>query len=164
MAGKEHTVFLAFNVPPQVEQNYVFEIWKVFVRSVYITRHKLAPLKITTRHFAAMAVLASPSSPATQSTIAKHMGLSPNVVLAMIDYLDRLGYTRRVQNPSNRRENIVLLSKKGRNAYDQAVGILREVEKELLVCLTEEERTQSWALTKKLAEAVPSIRDVAIDF
>ena len=46
----------------------------------------------------------------------------------------------RVQNPSNRRENIVLLSNKGRNAYDQAVGILRQVEEELLAALTEEER------------------------
>ena len=164
MAGKEHTVFLTFNVPPQVEENYVFEVWKIFVRAVYLTRLKLAPLKITTRHFAAMAVLASPNSPATQSAICKSMGLSPNVVLAMVDYLDGLGYTRRVQNPSNRRENIVLLSKKGRNAYDQAVGLLRQVEEELLAGLAEEEREQGWVITKKLAEAAPSIRELAIEF
>lgn len=148
----------------QVEENYIFEIWKVFVRSVYITRQKLAPLKITTRHFAAMAVLASPNSPTTQSAIAKGMGLSPNVVLAMIDYLDRLGYTKRVQNASNRRENIVLLSKKGRNAYEQAVGLLRQVEKEILAPLSDEEREQNRAIAKKLGEGAPSIRELAIDF
>lgn len=164
MAKKEHTVFLAFDVPPQVEENYVFDLWKVFARSVYITRQKLAPLKIATRHYVAMAVLASSDDSATQSTLIKCMGLSPNIVLAMIDYLDHLGYTRRVQNPRNRRENIVVLSKKGRNTYDQAVRLLRQAEQELLVSLSGEELKQCRDITKRLEEPVLSIRDLAISF
>ena len=164
MARKEHTVFLAFDVPPDVEENYVFEIWKLFARSVYLTRKKLAPLKIATRHYSAMAVLASSHHSATQSTLVQRMGLSPNVVLSLVDYLDGLGYTKRVQNPRNRRENLVLLSKKGRHAYDQAVLLLRQVEKELLAQLSSEEGMQCLAIARKLGKSAPRTRDLAIDF
>jgi len=92
------------------------------------------------------------------------MGLSPNVVLAMVDYLDGLGYTKRVQNPRNRRENIVLLSKKGRTAYDQAIVLLREVEQELLAPLTGEQCQQCVEIVKKLGSSAPPTRDLAIDF
>jgi DNA-binding MarR family transcriptional regulator len=163
MAKKGRTVFLAFDVPLEVEQNYVFEIWKAFARSLYITRQKLAPLKIATRHYTAMAILASSDHSATQSTLVKRMGLSPNVVLGMVDYLDRLGYTKRVRNPRNRRENIVLLSEKGRNAYDQAFRLLKQAEQEFLSSLSGEECKQFLDITKKLGESVPSIRDLAID-
>ena len=164
MARKEHTVYLAFDVPPNIGPNYVFEIWKLFARSVHITRQKLAPLKIATRHYAALAILTSSDHSATQSALAERMGLSPNVVMAMIDYLDRLGYTRRVQNPHNRRENIVVLSKKGRAVYDQASQLLRQAEQELMASLSREESKQYLEITKKLGTSVPSIRDLAIYF
>jgi len=164
MARKEHTIFLAFDVPAAVEENYVFGVWRLFAQSVYLTRKKLAPLKIATRHYAALAVLASSNHSATQSTLVQVMGLSPNVVLAMVDYLDGLGYTKRVQNPRNRRENIVLLSKKGRTAYDQAIVLLREVEQELLAPLTGEQCQQCVEIVKKLASSAPPTRDLAIDF
>ena len=164
MARKEHTIFLAFDVPPEVEENYVFGVWKLFAQSVFLTRKKLAPLKIATRHYAAMAVLASSNHSATQSTLVQVMGLSPNVVLAMVDYLDGLGYTKRVQNPRNRRENLVLLSKKGRTAYDQAIVLLREVEQELLAPLSVEQCKQSTEIIKKLGSSAPPTRHLAIDF
>jgi DNA-binding MarR family transcriptional regulator len=164
MARKEHTIFLAFDVPPEVEENYVFGVWKLFAQSVFLTRKKLAPLKIATRHYAAMAVLASSNHSATQSTLVQVMGLSPNVVLAMVDYLDGLGYTKRVQNPRNRRENLVLLSKKGRTAYDQAIVLLREVEQELLAPLSDEQCKQSTEIIKKLGSSAPPTRHLAIDF
>jgi len=69
MARKEHTIFLAFDVPAAVEENYVFGVWRLFAQSVYLTRKKLAPLKIATRHYAALAVLASSNHSATQSTL-----------------------------------------------------------------------------------------------
>jgi DNA-binding MarR family transcriptional regulator len=164
MAKRERRVFLAFKVPPEVEQNYVFEVWNIFAQSVYVTRQKLAPLKIATRHYAAMAILAASDHSATQSALIKSMGLSPNVVLGMVDDLDRLGYTRRVQNPRNRRENIVLLSKKGRDAYDKALELLRQAEKELLSALTQQECEKFLEITRKLERSVPSGRDLAAMF
>jgi DNA-binding MarR family transcriptional regulator len=103
-----------------------------------------------------MAILASSNHSANQSTLVEKLGLSPNVVLAMVDYLDQLGYTRRVQNPRNRRENIVLLSKKGRRAYDRAVILLRRAEQELLAPLSSDEENQCQVTTRKLASVLPN--------
>lgn len=164
MARKERRIFLTFDVPPEVEQNYVFEVWKVFAQSAYVTQRKLAPLKIATRHYIAMAILVASDHSATQTTLIKSMGLSPNVVLSMIDYLDRLGYTRRVPNPRNRRENIVLLSKRGSNAYDEALLLMRQAEKELLSALTEQECKQFLEIAQKLGKSVPPMRDLAMTF
>jgi DNA-binding MarR family transcriptional regulator len=155
MTRKDHKTFLVFNVPPQVEANYVLNLWKVFAQSMYVTSQKLAPLKIATRHYVAMAVLASSKDFASQSTLVQCMGLSPNVVLTMVDYLDELGYTRRVQNPRNRRENIVLLSKKGRVAYDSAVVLLQQAEQEILAPLSGQESEQYQNATRKLSAYVP---------
>jgi len=162
MARKGHMVFLAFDVPLQAGENCIFDVWKMFTRSVHIAQGKLAPLKIAIRHYAAMALLATSDS-TTQSTLVKSMGLSPNVVLAMIDYLDDLGYTRRVQNPRNRRENIVLLSKKGRDVYDRAVRLLRQAEQELMAPLSDEDGKRWRELSKKLEESAPSKRELAME-
>ena len=43
MAGKEHAISLSFDVPAEVEENFALDIWRVFARSVYIIRRKLAP-------------------------------------------------------------------------------------------------------------------------
>jgi DNA-binding MarR family transcriptional regulator len=156
MGRKDNRGIFGFDVPATVEESYFFEISKVFARAANITRLKLAPLKIESRDYVAMAVLAPVEHAATQSRLVKDMGISPNVVLAMIDNLDHLGYTKRLQNPKNRRENVVLLTKEGRQVYDQAVLLVRQAEEELLAPLSVEEREQCLALTRKLYEQVPS--------
>jgi DNA-binding MarR family transcriptional regulator len=57
-----------------------------------------------------------------------------------------------VQNPQNRRENLVLLTKRGRDVYEQAALLVREAEEELLAPLSAEEREQCRSLTRKLNE------------
>jgi DNA-binding MarR family transcriptional regulator len=145
---------LGFDVPAILRECYCLEISKVCARAADITRSKLAPLKIVSRDYVAMALLAPTGEPATQSILVKQMGISPNLVLAMIDNLDSLGYTKRVQNPQNRRENLVLLTKRGRDVYEQAALLVREAEEELLAPLSLEEREQCRALTRKLYEPV----------
>ena len=150
MRRKDIGDVLGFDVPAVVKKSYFLEISKAFARATNITRSKLAPLKIASRDYVAMALLAPVDEPATQSILVRQMGVSPNVVLAMVDHLDRLGYTKRVQNPQNRRENLVLLTKRGRDVYDQAVLLVREAEEELLAPLSHDEREQCRALTRKL--------------
>lgn len=164
MARKNHGRLLPFSVPPQVEKNYIFEIWELFIRTAHITTRKLGPLRIASRHYAALAILAPPDKPATQSMLAKQMGLSPNIVLAMVDYLDRLGYTRRVQNARNRRENVVILTTKGRKTYDLAVRLLQEAEEELMATLSAQERDQFRTLTRKLCPPAPPAGNLPREF
>jgi len=139
MAGKEHAISLSFDVPAEVEENFALDIWRG-LRGRSTSYAGNSRLKIVTSHYTAMAVLAAPDKTATQSSLVKSMGISPNVAVALVGYLDRLGYTRRVQNPRDRREDIVLLTKRRRKVYDQAVRSLWQVEEELLAPLLVEER------------------------
>jgi DNA-binding MarR family transcriptional regulator len=59
-------------------------------------------------------VAASSPRPVTQKQIAKHLGLNQNVIVLLLDKLEKSGHARRVRNPDNRREQFVRLTPKGR--------------------------------------------------
>jgi len=52
--------------------------------------------------------------PVTQKQIAKHLALNENVLVLLLDRLEKSGHVRRVRNPENRREQFVRLTTKGK--------------------------------------------------
>ncbi len=54
--------------------------------------------------------------PITQKQIARHLALNENVLVLLLDRLEKSGHARRVRNPANRREQFVRLTGKGDNA------------------------------------------------
>lgn len=52
--------------------------------------------------------------PVTQKQIAKHLALNENVLVLLLDRLEKSGHVRRVRNPANRREQFVRLTAKGK--------------------------------------------------
>lgn len=51
--------------------------------------------------------------PATQKQIARHLALNENVLVLLLDGLEKSGHARRIRNPENRREQFVRLTPKG---------------------------------------------------
>jgi DNA-binding MarR family transcriptional regulator len=51
--------------------------------------------------------------PVTQKQIARHLALNENVLVLLLDRLEKNGHARRVRNPANRREQFVRLTPKG---------------------------------------------------
>jgi len=52
-------------------------------------------------------------TPVTQKQVAKHLALNENVLVLLLDRLEKSAHVRRVRNPSNRREQFVRLTPKG---------------------------------------------------
>jgi DNA-binding MarR family transcriptional regulator len=52
-------------------------------------------------------------TPVTQKQIARHLALNENVLVLLLDRLERSGHVQRVRNPANRREQFVRLTPKG---------------------------------------------------
>jgi len=52
--------------------------------------------------------------PVTQKQIARHLALNENVLVLLLDRLEKSGHVRRVRNPANRREQFVRLATKGK--------------------------------------------------
>lgn len=63
----------------------------------------------------------------SQLTIAELLGINPNVMVLVIDSLEKRRLVKRQRNPKNRREQLVVLTAKGRGALCQnqtAEGII----------------------------------------
>jgi DNA-binding MarR family transcriptional regulator len=53
------------------------------------------------------------AKPVTQKQIARQLALNENVLVLLLDGLEKSGHVRRVRNPANRREQFVRLTAKG---------------------------------------------------
>lgn len=67
-------------------------------------------------------VAASSPRPVTQKQIAKHLGLNQNVIVLLVDKLEKSGHVRRLRNPDNRREQFVRLTAKGKPVVRALLG------------------------------------------
>jgi DNA-binding MarR family transcriptional regulator len=52
--------------------------------------------------------------PVTQKQIARHLALNENVLVLLLDRLEKSGHVRRLRNPENRREHFVRPTAKGK--------------------------------------------------
>jgi DNA-binding MarR family transcriptional regulator len=60
--------------------------------------------------------------PVTQKQIARHLALNENVLVLLLDRLEKSGHVRRVRNPENRREQFVRLTPKGKTASQRVLS------------------------------------------
>ena len=104
---------------------------------------------------------ASSPRPVTQKQIAKHLGLNQNVIVLLLDKLEKSGHVRRVRNPDNRREQFVRLTGKGRRVVRSLLGDRAKYQRMILAPLSDDLiRTISDAARSVLAfEAARSSKD-----
>ena len=87
-------------------------------KSTLVVRQRVA--RETARQFGLCAreiwilLAARCTKPVTQKQIAKHLALNENVLVLLLDGLEKSGHVQRVRNPSNRREQFVRLTAKGK--------------------------------------------------
>jgi DNA-binding MarR family transcriptional regulator len=79
----------------------------------------LAPLGIEIRHFGALAV-ASAIGPCSQQQVAKSLGVTPPVVVPIVDELEALELVRRERNPADRRSYSLRLTPEGKRTLAEA--------------------------------------------
>jgi DNA-binding MarR family transcriptional regulator len=79
----------------------------------------LAPLGIEVRHFGAMAVT-SAVGPCSQQQVARSLGVTPPVIVPIVDELEALELVRRERNPADRRSYALRLTPKGERTLKQA--------------------------------------------
>jgi DNA-binding MarR family transcriptional regulator len=91
---------------------------------------RLAGLGIKPRHCAVLE-LAEPGR-LSQLELASRIGVTPSVVVDMLDELEALGAIRRVPQPEDRRRRVVQLTDAGRKLRDQAGRAAHAVDAELL--------------------------------
>ena len=110
----------------QFDQTYLRELHRLVNRMEKSANLVLAPQELS---FSGYQVLASLSQHPDflQAQIAEDMNVTPAVITRQIAQLGERGYVKQVQDPENRRRNLLTLTPAGKQAVEQATVQINQV-------------------------------------
>lgn len=91
---------------------------------------RLAPLGLRPRHCAVLELLTD--RPSGQLALARTIGVTPSVIVDMLDELEALDAVRRVRDSADRRRQLVEITDEGRGLHRSALQAAERVDAELL--------------------------------
>jgi DNA-binding MarR family transcriptional regulator len=111
---------------------------------------RIAEFGLRPRHCGVLEWLGA--APTTQLDLARALGVTPSVVVDMLDELEALDAVRRNRDPVDRRRQIVELTPTGRTLITRAAHAAHEVDAEFLDTLDATRRAGLLATLRQLAE------------
>lgn len=106
-------------IPEVLADRSAFLITQAHLLMRSLADDALRPLGIEARHFGALAV-ASALGPCSQQQVAKALGVTPPVVVPIVDELEALELIRRERNPADRRSYALRLTPAGERTLSEA--------------------------------------------
>jgi DNA-binding MarR family transcriptional regulator len=88
----------------------------------------------------------------SQQALAKHLGVMPSRMVAMVDELENKGLVERRRNTEDRRNYELHLTEKGRHLLSDLSQIAAEHEESLCAALNREERAKLRELCVRIAD------------
>ena len=117
---------------------------------------RLAPHGLRPRHCAVLELLAV--GPKAQLELARAIGVTPSVVVDMLDELEKLDALRRVRDTADRRRQLIELTAEGQKLRRTAALLARETDEELLGSFTAEEV----AALRRVLSQVASVNGIPV--
>jgi DNA-binding MarR family transcriptional regulator len=114
---------------------------------------KLEPHKIQPRHFAVLNGLTT-NDGASQQQLADALAIHRNVMVGIVDDLERHGYAKREAHPDDRRAHAVRLTTRGRSVLKSAHATANTLESEVTKILSAAERIKFIDSLQRLAESL----------
>ncbi len=109
----------------------------------------LEPWSITPPRFSAM-VLVRHNAGMKLTELARGMGIARSGAVEVVNSLEKLGYVRRCDSPTDRRAFALELTASGRKVLDQATKLVCEHDARISARLSQEEHIQLRTLLDKL--------------
>jgi MarR family transcriptional regulator, lower aerobic nicotinate degradation pathway regulator len=103
-------------------------------------------------HYRLLAALEE-SGPVVQAELGRNTSVDPSDVVAVLSELERRGLVERTADPSNRRRNIVSITRAGSKQLRALDSVLDEIQERVLAPLSQNERRQLTKLLRKLGDA-----------
>lgn len=114
-----------------------------------VAEDTLAPLGLRARHYNVMAMIAADPG-LSQQDISALLGLDPNIIVALIDDLERDKLVTRSRSPTDRRRYALTLTQRGRKTLADGTAAISHAEDDLLTPLTEPEASLLRDLTSRV--------------
>ncbi len=125
-----------------------------------IERHAQHTFGISQSMVTTLAVIDGAGEPLTPKEISARLLVPSATMTATLDLLEDRGWIRRLVNPADRRSVLVESTAAGRDAADQLLAGIRDLERTTMALLTDRERTQ---LVKLLGKVLDGAAQVAAD-
>jgi len=123
---------------------------------VYLDK-RLAPLGLTGPRWHLLVELAYlPNSP-SQRELAELLNIDPASLIKQLDSLEVAGLVRRIPHETDRRTKIVEITKAGRSVMERISAIARDVRREILEGVTDEEIEMTMRLFRKMGKNLENI-------
>ncbi len=112
---------------------------------------RLAPLGLRPRHCALLALLDGP--PMSQLELSQRIGVTPSVVVEMLDELETIGAVHRSRDGADRRRQLTQLTAWGRTLSRQAATLAHEIDDELLAAVSPRQAKALRSAVREFASA-----------
>lgn len=138
---------------PDYSRSLAFLLSQVGAESAGMFARRLEPLGISPRAFAVLSHL-SRDDGRPQQQLADALSIHRNVMVGLIDQLERDGWVRRHRGIADRRVFEIRLTPEGREIAERAERVVPALDDELAASLTERQRAQLTAQLERLARAL----------
>jgi DNA-binding MarR family transcriptional regulator len=112
-----------------------------------LTEHELTPPLVGMLY----ALRARPGI--SQQELAGHLGMVPSRIVGFVDDLESRGWVARTRDSSDRRVNLLTLTRAGEDAFGVIAGVAKAHEQRVTSALEDDERETLAQLLRKLADA-----------
>lgn len=85
--------------------------------------------------FTALAII-SANPGLSQIELAREIGLDKSITVLIVDDLEKRGLAERRRSPTDRRRHALYINEAGESLLSELFGVLREVEEQVLMCLS----------------------------
>lgn len=99
-----------------------------------------------------LACIQYPETRITNSLLEKHFQMSHSTTVGLLNHLEKDGWVKRIPNPDNKREKIVVLTEKAEHNKSALLKAGQDLEDQFTANLTKEETEEYIRLSKKIIE------------
>jgi DNA-binding MarR family transcriptional regulator len=115
------------------------------------------PIGLTSARWQVLGAIALAQAPQPVANLARQMGLTRQAVQRTVNELAAEGFVTFGANPHHQRAKLVLLTKKGQAAYDEASSLQAPWANQLADRLSEKELAAAAALLRSLTERLETL-------
>jgi DNA-binding MarR family transcriptional regulator len=136
----------------QALTNLILEIFRVNGRLLAAGDELAEPVGLTSARWQVLGAIALAMSPQPVANLARNMGLTRQAVQRLVNELAAEGFVEFEDNPHHQRAKLVVLTKKGRGAYDSISRLQAPWVNTLATDLSTKDLTTATRLLETLTE------------
>lgn len=114
---------------------------------------------VTTAQYNVLTILDSSKSPVNQTELGTQLVVSRSDITGIVDRLEKLGYVKRGDSPTDRRVKFIALTEKGSLLIKKVEGAYFATVKHILRLLTQKEKNLLIEITNKIENSVGGGKD-----